>query len=416
MTTQINSNLYSNNAIRLLSRSEAEQSQSMQRLASGKFINHANDNAAGLAVVTRMTSQLDGNAQAIANLNDGFSVTQTINGGLDEVLNLYQRMRELAIQSLNGTYTDDTRQQMDLEFQALYTEIGRIASETKFNGVSLFLEDGTIQIQAGWENQENNKIGIRTLDIMNLDITVEPPPPPPPTFDALKLDAPQGFDGVLVLGDTYQVNIMGIETVTITYGNIPLMDLLGLAITAPTGSTANQFLTNIINNDASLQAAGLSASFNGGDGSITIESDNQDIGTGDISMNVMVDVGAPLSFGKTVLPAPPPPDPPDPTADALSIKTTEEATQSIGNIDARLEQLTSYTAEVGATYKRMSHTISNLIMENQSMHQARSQIEDADYAQEMAKLTKGKILQEAGMAMLSHSREMPEKLISSLLR
>jgi flagellin len=162
MAMVINTNMGSENAIRLLDRSGRSQATSMERLTSGKSINHAKDNAAGLAIATGMTAQAKGTDQAIRNANDAMSLIQTADGASEEVVNMLQRQRELAVQSLNGTYNAENRSQMDTEFQQLKSEIDRVAATTKFNELPIMAQMGTKGsmlsavasnriMQVGWE-------------------------------------------------------------------------------------------------------------------------------------------------------------------------------------------------------------------------------------------------------------------------
>jgi flagellin len=169
----INSNIGSENAIRLLDKTSRSQSTSMERLTSGQRINHAKDDAAGLAIVTGMTSQIRGTDMAIRNANDGIGLIQTADGAAEEVVNMMQRMRELSVQSLNGTYNPENRVQMNTEVQQLMKEIDRVALTTKFNEIGLMAARGakgsvlsaapsTVMTQVGWEvaDKSANKIGI----------------------------------------------------------------------------------------------------------------------------------------------------------------------------------------------------------------------------------------------------------------
>lgn len=167
MAMVINTNIGSENAIRLLDKSGLSQAVSMERLISGKSINHAKDNAAGLAITTGMTAQVRGTEQAVRNANDGIAMIQTMDGAAGEIVDILQRQRELSIQALNGTYTVENRSQMNSEFAQLTSEITRIATTTKFNGIPLMARLGTKgsilntghtnapmsvnYIQAGWE-------------------------------------------------------------------------------------------------------------------------------------------------------------------------------------------------------------------------------------------------------------------------
>ncbi|NND90219.1 MAG: flagellin FliC [Granulosicoccus sp.] len=143
MAQTINTNVMSLTAQRNLNRSQGSLMISMQRLSSGLRVNSAKDDAAGLAIAERMNTQVRGMNVAIRNANDGISLAQTAEGGLQEVNNMLQRMRELAVQSANGTNSASDRSNLDAEFQALNSEISRIAETTKFNGVAVLNTSGT---------------------------------------------------------------------------------------------------------------------------------------------------------------------------------------------------------------------------------------------------------------------------------
>ena len=165
MAMVINTNMGAINANRMLERSAIEQQTAMERLTSGKRINGAADDAAGLAVVTQMNTQVRGTDMAIRNANDGMAKIQTIDGASEEITNMMQRMRELSIQALNGTYSDANRSQMDEEFSQLKLEINRVAETTKFNGVpmmnaSAIDNSGAAVFHVGWEAGDANKINM----------------------------------------------------------------------------------------------------------------------------------------------------------------------------------------------------------------------------------------------------------------
>jgi len=133
MAVVINTNVASLNAQRNLNKSQLGLNRSMERLSSGLRINSAKDDAAGLAISDRMTSQIRGLNQAARNSQDGISMAQTAEGALNETTNLLQRMRELAVQSANDTNTSTDRSSLDAEFKQLQAEIDRIAQNTQFN-------------------------------------------------------------------------------------------------------------------------------------------------------------------------------------------------------------------------------------------------------------------------------------------
>jgi flagellin len=138
----------------------------MERLSTGKRINSAKDDAAGMAIATSMTAQVRGMSQGIRNANDGIALAQTAEGAMNEVTNMLQRIRELATQSASGTYQDDTdRAYMQTEVDELTAQIGQIVANTEFNGVSLFtagVEPVTIQTGAN---------GTDTVDLVMTDLS-----------------------------------------------------------------------------------------------------------------------------------------------------------------------------------------------------------------------------------------------------
>lgn len=138
----------------------------MERLSTGKRINTSKDDAAGLAIASSMTSQIRGMSQAIRNANDGISMAQTAEGALAEVTNMVQRIRELAVQSASGTYSDDDRANLQVEVDALLTQIDDIINNSKFNGVELFGSGAdSITIQVGANAGETVDIEFEALDL-----------------------------------------------------------------------------------------------------------------------------------------------------------------------------------------------------------------------------------------------------------
>ena len=151
MPLVVNSNISALNAQRNLNRSQADLTTSLQRLSSGLRINSAKDDAAGLAIADRMTSQVRGLNQAVRNANDGISVAQVAEGALGEVTNALQRMRELAVQSANDSNSATDRASLQKEVSALAQEITRLATQTQFNGKNLLdgsFSSGVFQIGA----------------------------------------------------------------------------------------------------------------------------------------------------------------------------------------------------------------------------------------------------------------------------
>jgi flagellin len=162
----INTNTSALKASNAASSANKMLSTSMERLSTGKRINSAKDDAAGLAISTSMTSTIKGMNQAVRNANDGMALAQTADGALNEVTNILQRMRELSVQSASGTYKDDDRANMQVEVKELQKQIADIA-KTEFNGVKLFdaAADKNISIQVGSKSTDTMDLKITKLDL-----------------------------------------------------------------------------------------------------------------------------------------------------------------------------------------------------------------------------------------------------------
>ena len=166
MPQTINTNVMSLTAQRNLNQSQVTMSTAMQRLSSGLRVNSAKDDAAGLAIAERMNTQVRGMNVAIRNANDGISLSQTAEGGLQEVSNMLQRMRELAVQSANGTNSSADRGNLDAEFQALDAEISRISETTKFNGETVLNNSGdSVVFQIGANTGGDNTLSIALVNV-----------------------------------------------------------------------------------------------------------------------------------------------------------------------------------------------------------------------------------------------------------
>ncbi len=171
MAQTINTNIMSLTAQRNLSRSQKLMSTSIERLSSGLRVNSARDDAAGLAIAERMNAQVRGMQVAIRNANDGISLAQTAEGGLNEIGNMLQRMRELAVQSANGTNSANDRTNLQLEFAALNGEIDRISEVTQFNGLKVLGSDaGNFEFQVGANSGEVMSIATTSISALTASI------------------------------------------------------------------------------------------------------------------------------------------------------------------------------------------------------------------------------------------------------
>ena len=173
MPAYINTNVASINTVRILDGSQKELTTSMERLSSGKRINHARDDAAGMVISSKMTSQVRGMNQAVRNTNDGISMVQTADGAMEGIADKLQRMRELAVQSANGIYSSSDRAALDIEFQALDDEIGRVANSVEFNGTTLLASTKTLTIQVSYaDDSTNGKIDVDLTKVTSTGLSI----------------------------------------------------------------------------------------------------------------------------------------------------------------------------------------------------------------------------------------------------
>jgi len=172
--TVIASNVSALRATNSSNKANAGLSQAMERLSTGKRINSAKDDAAGLAISTKMTSEIRGLSAAIRNANDGLSVTQVAEGAMGEVSNILQRMRELAVQGSSGTVSTSDRTAINAEVNELKTQIGNIASRTSFNGISLLNGSAgatTVKVQVGNNSGETVDVSLQGMTLQNLGLS-----------------------------------------------------------------------------------------------------------------------------------------------------------------------------------------------------------------------------------------------------
>ena len=169
MPQVVNTNVYSLSAQRSLNKTQSLLQTSLERLSSGIRINSAGDDAAGLAISERLTSQIRGMEQAVRNANDGISLVQTAEGGLEEVSSMLQRMRELAVQSSNATFTSTDRSFLQAEFLELQAEITRSGEATEFNGIDVLGSAQALTIQVGYKAGANYTLTVSTIAISAQD-------------------------------------------------------------------------------------------------------------------------------------------------------------------------------------------------------------------------------------------------------
>lgn len=372
----INTNITSMIAQQNLSESKSALSTAMERLSSGLRINSAADDAAGQAIANRMTSQITGLAQAQRNANDGISVAQTTEGALNQVNDNLQRIRELTVQAANGTNSQEDLNSIQDEIDQRLNEIDRISEETSFNGVKVLAEDQQISIQVGSEDGQTISMNLKEVnaETLNLDTFNVNGSPAADTSDVLSQAAS---------GDTLSVG-SGSGATTYTFNGTDW---------STGGSGGTVVSTSDIETAISESASGgtfTAAASGGSDYSISAEGEVT-AGTGGSGGTVYVE------------------------DDALTTNpTTKATTDPLAALDTAIGQIDSQRSELGALQNRFDSAITNLSTTETNLSSARSRIQDADYATEVASMTKNQILQQAGTSVLAQANQLPQSALSLL--
>ncbi len=379
----INTNVMSLNAQRNLQSSGSSLATSLQRLSSGLRINSAKDDAAGLAISERFTSQIRGLDQAQRNANDGISLAQTAEGALSTVTNNLQRIRELAVQSSNATNSNTDRAALQTEVSQLLNEIDRVADQTNFNGVKLL--DGSF---AGAVFQVGANAG-ETITVSSIT----------DANTAALGSVSQATGAALSVAAS---SLTGYGT-AIAAGGVTIngVDLGAIGAASSAAERAGQ-LTNAINN-VSAQT-GVGASYDTATGQITLTSAAA-ITVAGTTNDATVAGWANASIGTVSTTT---------GIDTLSVGSYAGAQLAIQQVDSALSTINSTRASLGAVQNRFESVVANLSVTAENLSGARSRIQDADFAKETANLTRGQILQQAGTAMLAQANAAPQNVLSLL--
>jgi flagellin len=368
----------------------------MERLSSGMRINSAKDDAAGLQIASRLSSQISGLGVAQRNANDGISMAQTAEGAMQASTDILQRMRELALQSANGSNSDDDRAALQKEVGALQTELTRIAETTSFGGQQLL--DGSFGskgFQVGSNAGETITMSLGDISADKLGSTgreaVAGSFSATNITDLLTEDATTGEKGTLSFAYTSEDGTA--TTIDVDLSNVDDADDLTSAINASLngiGVEATNTAGVVGLSGGVLNGATLAATATEGDGStgITLATTVEASGTADdggVELVSNIDISDAVGSG-----------------DALAI------------IDNALGEINSSRADLGALQNRFDHTINNLANIQENVSASRSRIEDTDFAAETAMMTKNQILQQAGTSILAQSNQLPQAALSLL--
>lgn len=467
MPININTNISSINGRKNLNRTDAAIETPLSRLSSGKRINSAKDDAAGLAIVARMTSQILGTSVAVRNANDGISLAQVAEGALTESGEILQRVRELAVQSVNGTNSAADRQALQDEVGQLTAELNRIAGTTDFNGQKLLNgQFGTALFQVGPNanqtniastgNFANDQYGNYRLDGVGTSVAATDRLT---TSGSLQIAGATGNATVnYSVGDSaatvaQSVNQVSDQTgvvatakteVTLQFGasgsyNLQLTtdngntQSIGFTLSASTGTEAltqaanafNEHMTSTgviatVNDDGSgitltshqgeTMRIADTASANAGNVVVSGVSGSQPlvadavtdtaVATGEVTLDSNASFSVNGTAGAVI----------NNTGESaqllqvtqLDVSSVASANDTLAIVDAAISKIAMQRASFGALQNKFASTIRNLETSHENLSAARSRIEDADYAKEVAELTRSMILKKSGMASLAH--------------
>ncbi|CAG19324.1 flagellin [Photobacterium profundum] len=392
MAVTVNTNVSAMTAQRYLGQATEATGKSMERLSTGSKINSAKDDAAGLQISNRLMTQSRGLDVAVRNANDGISMAQTAEGSMQETTSILQRMRDLSLQSSNGSNSSDDRKAIQQEVTALKDEINRIAETTSFGGTKLMNGTfGSRSIQVGADSGEAVQL---TLTDTRADAMGSKVVQGGGAADANGLLAPGAgavkSDWTVEKGDKLSIN--------------------GTDVNVKTGDDIEELATKINGAVDGINASVATVNVKGADGKISEErvlqlvADSGDKGiTFDEGSTLQTKLGldSPAASGKT-------------TVQDIDVTSVGGSQQAVAVLDNALKQIDSDRANLGASQNRLSHTINNLENVNENVSASNSRIRDTDFAKETTEMTKNQILSQASSSILAQAKQAPQAALSLL--
>ncbi|EGA67384.1 flagellin [Vibrio brasiliensis] len=376
MTITVNTNVSAMTAQRHLSKATDLLNQSLERLSSGNRINSAKDDAAGLQISNRLESQMRGLDVAMRNANDGISIMQTAEGAMNETTNLLQRMRDLSLQSANGSNSRAERDALQEEMSALNDELNRIAETTSFGGRKLL--NGSFSssaFQIGASSGEAVQVSLKNMRSDSLDMG--------------------GFSYIAAgkADSNWQV-AQGSNTLVMEYTNAQGQQET-ININAKVGDDIEELATYI-----NGQTDKVSASVNE-EGQLQIfMAGKQASGTVSFSGSLANQLSMNLAGYEAV--------------DNIDISQAGGAQRAVSIIDTALKYVDSHRAELGAMQNRFNHAINNLSNVNENLSASNSRIKDTDYAKETTQMVKQQILQQVSTSILAQAKQQPNLALTLL--
>ena len=391
MSLTINTNVNSLTAQRNLAMSQSSLATSMQRLSSGLRVNSAKDDAAGLAISERMNAQVRGLTVAARNANDGISLSQTAEGALSKIGDMLQRMRELAVQSANATNSTTDRAALQAEVDQLKSEIGRVATTTKFNGTALL--DGTFTAQS-FQVGANSGETITLASIANAQLA--------------------GLGTLTTPSTTTYTQTLSAASATAFATGIAAgaLTINGVSIVTADGAA-----------DAAAATAALKASFDAakaGSGATALANVTMDAAGAITSTDASLVIGGTLTnvtgltAGTTAGTATVVAGTTETGIANLTVATAADSSSAMDAIDTALTAVNTARGTLGAVQSRFENAISNIQVTAENLAAARGRIVDADFAMETANLSRASILQQAGTAMVAQANQLPQQVLQLL--
>ncbi|ENC9834628.1 flagellin [Vibrio fluvialis] len=376
MAITVNTNVSALVAQRHLNTATDLLNQSLERLSSGKRINSAKDDAAGLQISNRLESQMRGLDVAVRNANDGISIMQTAEGAMQETTNLLQRMRDLSLQSANGSNSKAERVALQEEMGALNDEMNRIAETTSFGGRKLLNGSfGQTSFQIGASSGEAVQVSLKNMRSDDLNMG--------------------GFSYVAAgeADSQWQVG-QGRNQLTISYVNAQGEDEQ-IHIHAKQGDDIEQLATYI-----NGQTDKVSASVNEKGQLQIYMAGKETAGTLSFSGNLADELQMNLKGYEAV--------------DNLDITSVGGAQRAVSVLDTAMKYVDSHRAELGALQNRFGHAVSNLDNVHENLAASNSRIKDADYAKETTQMIKQQILQQVGTSIFAQAKNQPNVALTLL--
>lgn len=373
MAFRIATNTASINTQRWLGIANAGQSKALERLSSGYKINSAKDDAAGIAIATKLNVKAVAMSKSIDSGNQALAMLQTAEGGIDQISNILTRLKEIATQSASASTTDRTA--LDQERSKLETEIDNIAKNTKY-GATVLLNGGAPSVSAKGTSIDGPGDGISAIDVSGASVTQT-------TLATLAINVTSHVATLTINGTSQGVDYTsapsGLDTKVVNFSSLGVKVTINSALTA--SITAN--------NTFSISTGSTSFTYQLGD---TNAGENQ------ITVNIK-------NFTPT-------------STDVLSlsgdISTASNAQTYMDTLDTAIGNLTTERGKLGAAMNQISYQVANLETMNENTKSAVSTIKDADFAAEMADFTKFQILNQSGVAMLAQANQIPQMILSLL--